>query len=94
MFKLAATIISAYIYIKGLRCVASILPCTPMLITELYLTRKIRDYNRIARKIRPTWRKVSNNITPEFQTACIAIGVRRLRVWAYENPKTTPVHIK
>lgn len=29
-------------------------------------------------------------MTPEFQKACIVMGVRRLRVWAYENPKAVP----
>ena len=40
--------------------------------------------------IRRTWRKVSSSITPEFQNACIVIGARRLRVWAYVNPSATP----
>lgn len=37
-----------------------------------------------------TWRKVRSKITPEFQRAWIVIGVRRLRVWAYDNPKKVP----
>lgn len=37
-----------------------------------------------------SWRTVSNNITPEFQTAWIVIGVRRFRVWEYENPSARP----
>jgi len=39
-----------------------------------------------------TCRKVRNNITPEFQKAWIVMGVRRLWVWAYENPKAVPAY--
>lgn len=34
-----------------------------------------------------------SRITPEFQTACIVMGVSKLRVWAYENPRAAPMWI-
>lgn len=40
-----------------------------------------------------TCRKVRNNITPEFQKEWIVMGVRRLWVWAYENPKAVPTRV-
>lgn len=33
---------------------------------------------------------MSSKITPEFQKPCMTIGVMRLRVCAYDNPKTVP----
>lgn len=50
--------------------------------------------NRICKQgvIINTCRKVRNNITPEFQKAWTVMGVRRLWVWAYENPKAVPAY--
>lgn len=52
-------------------------------------THIIQGHNQINSGF--TWRKVRSNITPEFQKACIVIGVKRLRVWAYDNPIAAPI---
>lgn len=79
-------------YMMGIRCFAPTVPST-IIVNSLCHSSKTNMELEVERDeiLRSTWRKVSSNITPEFQTACIIIGVRRLRVWAYENPKTTPV---